>query len=94
MGRKLAELLSVINGFRKFILMMLLLGVSVAFRVKGYISGGEFVDLLKATTLAFFSANGFEHMMETIQNYHDNKTAQAQAASGSSSDDDEPKVEG
>lgn len=69
MKRKLAEIVNIIFGFRKFLFMMLLFLVAVIFRVKGLVSGGEFVDLLKATTLGFFSVNGIEHLVGAVNNY-------------------------
>jgi hypothetical protein len=69
MQEKIAELINVVFGFRKFILMVLLFGVGVIFRLKGYVDGGQFVDLMKNTTIAFFAANGFEHLTTTVREY-------------------------
>lgn len=47
--------------------MVLLVLVSIIFRVKDLVSGSEMVDLLKATTIAFFGANGVEHIMTVVK---------------------------
>jgi hypothetical protein len=69
MQEKIAEIINVVFGFRKFILMILLFGVGVIFRLKGYVDGGQFVDLMKNTTISFFAANGFEHLTTTVREY-------------------------
>lgn len=69
MKQKIAELINIIFGFRKFILMLALYLVSVVFRVKDLITGGEMVTLLSNTTIAFFGANGVEHLMTTVKEY-------------------------
>lgn len=73
MRQKLAELINVIFGFRKFILMMALFAIGIIFRLKGYVDGGQFVDLLKNTSISFFAANGLEHITTTVKQYIDSK---------------------
>jgi hypothetical protein len=73
MTRKLADLINILFGFRKFILMMALFAVGIIFRLKGLLNGQEFVDLFKATTISFFGANGVEHLMTTVKSYMDSK---------------------
>lgn len=62
----LKHLIQFLNGFRKFSIMVLLIVVGVIFRVTDFISGAEFVDLLKATTVAFMATNGIEHMSKSV----------------------------
>lgn len=69
MRQKLAEWLAVISGMRKTIVMLILIVVAIAFRVLNYVDGSQFVDLLKGTVIAFFSANSIEHIGETIRTY-------------------------
>jgi membrane peptidoglycan carboxypeptidase len=58
---------------RKTAVMIGLMVLSVVLRVKGYLSGDNLTDLLKGTTIAFFSANGLEHMTSTIKEYVNSK---------------------
>lgn len=67
MKQKVAELINIIFGFRKFLLMLALFAVGIIFRVKGYLDGNQFVDLLKSTTISFFAANGVEHIVSTVK---------------------------
>ena len=67
MKEKLAEFLNVIFGLRKFIIMLLAMVMAIAFRIKGLISGDNLVDLLKATIIAFFGANGVEHIVAVVK---------------------------
>jgi uncharacterized membrane protein len=67
MKQKIAELINVIFGFRKFILMMILYIVGIVFRILGLLSGAEMVDLFKATTIAFMGANGVEHLVTGVK---------------------------
>jgi hypothetical protein len=64
---KIKKAVMILLGFRKFIVMTAVLVVGIVFRVSGHIDGGEFVDLLKYTTIAFMSANGVEHAIEGIK---------------------------
>lgn len=73
MRRKLAELINVFFGLRKTIIMLLLMIIGIVFRVHDLVSGSEFVDLLKNTVLAFFAANGCEHILTTVNAYYNNK---------------------
>ena len=67
------NLLSFLNGFRKFTIMLLLMVVGISFRISEHISGAEMVDLLKFTVIAFFSANGLEHMTSAVKEWLKNK---------------------
>jgi hypothetical protein len=73
MKQKLAELINVIFGFRKFLLMLLVFVIAVAFRIGNLINGSEMVDLLKSTTLAFMGANGVEHIVTAAKDYVSSK---------------------
>jgi len=80
-GQKLAEFLNVLFGFRKLIIMALLFGVGIAFRLMGLVNGAEFVDLLKSTSVAFFAANGLEHLTTTVKEYINSKGQKEEVAS-------------
>jgi len=77
MRQKLAELINIIFGFRKFILMMLLFAIGIVFRLNDKVNGQEFVDLMKNTAIAFFAANGIEHLTETVKTYVSSKAGAA-----------------
>ncbi len=67
------DFIALLSGFRKFTIMFLLIVVGITFRVMDYINGAEFVDLLKFTAIAFFSANGLEHMTGAVKEWIKNR---------------------
>lgn len=73
MFQKIQEFTEIVIGLRKFIVMAFLILIGVIFRIKGYLAGQEFVDLLKATTVAFMASNSLERIGETIKSYIDSK---------------------
>ena len=75
MKRQLAEFVNILFGFRKFLLMLTVVLVMIVFRIYGLVNGAEMVDLLKATTIAFFGANGVEHIMTVVKGGMDAKAA-------------------
>jgi hypothetical protein len=56
-----------LTGFRKFIVMMLLILIGVSFRLTDLVNGSEMVELLKVTGAAFMAANLVEHVTEVIK---------------------------
>lgn len=44
-------------GFRKVIIMMLILSVAIIFRLQDLINGDNFTELIKVTGTAFFASN-------------------------------------
>lgn len=75
MRQKIADLINVIFGFRKFLLMLLVYLIAVVFRCNDLINGAEMVDLLKQTTLGFLGANGVEHIVGAVKDHLASKTA-------------------
>jgi hypothetical protein len=69
MKQKLVDLINVIFGFRKFLAWVALFLVAIIFRLKAYIDGGQFVDLMKSTFMGFVAGNGVEHIMTTVKEY-------------------------
>ncbi len=69
LSERAKNIISFLNGFRKFIIMLVLVLVGIVFRVTDFISGAEMVDLLKHTAVAFMAANGVEHMMKATQEW-------------------------
>ena len=70
---KIQTVVGILLGLRKFLVMAGLMGLGVLFRVKGLISGDNFVDLLKGTSIAFFASNSVEHIKKAITSYVDSK---------------------
>ena len=68
-----SDALAFLNGFRKFVVMMMLVVIGIIFRVTDYINGKEFVDLLSATAVAFMSFNGVEHMTKAVKAWIESK---------------------
>ncbi len=73
MFAKVQEIVSVLLGLRKFIVMMALILIGIIFRIKGFLDGGQMVDLLKSTAIAFMASNSVERVGETIKHYVDAK---------------------
>ena len=76
MKQKLADFIAIFLGLRKTIVMFALLFIGIVFRIEELINGEQLVDLLKATTIAFFAANSVEHVGETIRHYVNSKGQQ------------------
>jgi len=74
--QKLADFIAIFLGLRKTIVMFALLFIGIVFRIEELINGEQLVDLLKATTIAFFAANSVEHVGETIRHYVNSKGQQ------------------
>lgn len=70
MKQKLAELINVVFGFRKFLILLFLYSISIIFRCKGLISGDEMVRLIEPTTIAFLGANGVEHIVSAVKDHY------------------------
>ena len=73
MTQGLRDLLAILNGFRKFSIMLLLIVVGIMFRTFDLINGSELVNLLQATAVAFFATNIGEHITSTITTWIKNK---------------------
>ncbi len=69
MRQKLAELIDLIYGFRKFIAFLMLFIIAIVFRFINFVDGAQFVDLMKNVSLAFFAANGIEHFTTMAKDY-------------------------
>jgi hypothetical protein len=71
MKEKAAEAINILFGFRKTLLVLILYIVGILFRLKGLIDGAQMVDLFKGITIAFMTANSFEHATTTVRSYMD-----------------------
>jgi hypothetical protein len=65
--------INVFAGLRKTIAWFSLMAIAIAFRLKGYIDGDQFVDLAKNTFLGFVAGNGVEHISSTIKEFLNSK---------------------
>lgn len=54
-------------GFRKVLIMFLVLLVAIIFRVEDYIDGKDFTELVKVTATAFFASNLGKGIAEAIK---------------------------
>jgi hypothetical protein len=61
-------------GYRKTLAWFTLFIVAIIFRLKGYIDGGQFVDISKATFLGFISGNLGEHLGNLGKAYFNSKS--------------------
>jgi hypothetical protein len=100
MRQKIADLINVIFGFRKFLLMLAIYLIAIIFRIQNLINGTEMVELLKSTTLAFMGANGVEHIVAAAKDYaashsggDDPKTPYEDLVSPSAQEADDLKAE-
>ncbi len=80
MKQKWLDFLNIIQGLRKTLVMFLLMIIGVWFRLKGYLSGDNFTDLLRATVIAYFGANSVEHFTSMVQQHLVSKDAREAAA--------------
>ena len=74
MTRNMKDLISFLNGFRKFSVMVILIVVGAVFRMYNLITGSELVTLLEATAVAFFGANVGEHLTNTVSDWVKNRS--------------------
>ena len=76
MKQKIAEWLNVIFGMRKFIAWFGLFLAGIIFRIKGFLDGAQFVDLMKATFAGFVAGNTVEHLVSFGKDYMTSKNKQ------------------
>ena len=65
----LLNIVNAVDGFRKTIVMGLIIVLTIIFRIEGLISGDNVAQLLQGTVVAFFAANGLEHITNTVKEY-------------------------
>lgn len=67
MPQWLADFLEVFQDVNKTSLMIGLLILASIFRIKGFIDGGQFVELIKTTTVSYFGTNTVIHFTSMIK---------------------------
>ena len=65
--------IGLLNGFRKYSVQVLILMIGTYFRVAGYLTGQEFVDLIVPISVAFMTMNGLEWAGKTVMKWVDEK---------------------
>jgi hypothetical protein len=75
MKDKVIEIVELLIGLRKFLIICALYIIGVVFRIKNLISGAEMVDMMKNTTIAFMASNGIERATSMIGSYFDYQNA-------------------
>lgn len=69
MKEKFAEMYQLLFGFRKFLITLMVLLVSVVFRAKNLLNGVEFVDLTKNVVICFIGANSVEGIVSVVKDH-------------------------
>lgn len=67
MPQWLADCLEVFQDTNKTALMIGLLILASIFRIKGYIDGSQYIDLLRTTTVSYFGTNTVIHFTSMIK---------------------------
>ena len=97
MKRKWAELLNIIFGFRKSLVLLLIIIIGIIFRTHNLVDGEQFVELLKTTTIAYMATYGIEYAVENARGYMKDKGSMSEsgpADTDESNDEEEVTVEG
>jgi len=62
-------------GYRKTLAWFSLFAVAIIFRLKGFVDGGQFVDLTKGCFLGFITGNLGEHLGNLGKSYFNSKAS-------------------
>lgn len=77
MKQKVIDFLNIFSALNKSIVMFLLLAISIIFRVKGYLNGDNFVELIKSTVISYYGVTGLVHFTSMIKDHLASKTTAA-----------------
>lgn len=80
MKQRLADMWNLIYSFRNDILWLILFIVSVIFRLKNYVDGQAWADLVKNTFLGVAAVRGTEHLVSVVTSYVNAVKGNAQTA--------------
>jgi hypothetical protein len=75
MAKYVLDFLNIFTGLRKSIVMLLLMIIGTYLILRGFLNGGQFVDLFKAVVISYFGANGVEHFSSMIQAHLESKNS-------------------
>lgn len=73
MTQGIADFLEILTDTSKTCVMAILLILATVFRIKGYVDGQGFVDLVKVTTVAYFGTASVVHFTTMIKDHLSNK---------------------
>jgi len=68
-SKQVKIIIGIINGFRKYSIMLILITIAVTFRLMNYLNGAEVVDLLSGVTIAFMASNSVEHAVKGVTDW-------------------------
>lgn len=80
MQQKVSDFLEVFQDVNKTAILLLLIALGAIFRMKGYIQGVEFVDLLKTTTISYFGTASVVHLTGMVKDHLESKAHAAELA--------------
>ena len=84
MKQKMIDFLNVLQVFNKSLVMLLVLAIGVWFRLKNYLNGDNFVELIKTTVIAYFGAHVSEHFVTMVRDHLASKNAPVATLDGDS----------
>lgn len=75
MAQWVAHLLSFLNGFRKLVICVFVLGLATLFLVTGHLDGAMYTNVLTITVPAYFAGNIGEHLTGTVKSWLENRSS-------------------
>ena len=60
------KIVKIITGLRKWSIMMVIIIIGVLFLASGFLTGVEFVALIKGVGVAFMASNAVERTVESV----------------------------
>jgi hypothetical protein len=73
MKEQIADFLEIFTDTSKTLIMTCLIVLGAVFRVKGLIDGGQMVDIVKTTSIAYFSTVTAVHFVEMVKTHLQDK---------------------
>lgn len=73
MTQGMADFLETLGDTSKTAVMAVLLILATVFRIRGYIDGPGFVDLMKTTVVSYFSTTAVVHFTSMVKDHLSNK---------------------
>lgn len=69
MLRVIKDIISFINGFRKWSVTVMIIVIGTTLLVKSHLTGDQYVKLVLGTVTVFLGINGVEHCMATVNKW-------------------------
>lgn len=73
MLRIIKDVISFLNGFRKWSVTVMMIVIGTTLLVKTYLTGDQYVKLMLGIVTVFLGVNGLEHCMSTVNKWLDLK---------------------